>query len=149
MSTFFSYRRQRSCGHHHGCIPSRFASRGYSAIKIHSIDHTTYTCLSQGIYFLLTHPFLWPLLKTRFIVCAMMSIFVYIFLFTIAYLPQLAVLAIFQGGLAFVNAAFLVLGEGSAIIALLFEAFFVDETLAEIVDSVSYLYSDSLSLRCL
>ena len=79
----------------------------------------------------------------------MMSIFVYIFLFTIAYLPQLAVLAIFQGGLAFVNAAFLVLGEGSAIIALLFEAFFVDETLAEIVDSVSYLYSDSLSLRCL
>lgn len=78
-----------------------------------------------------------------------MSIFVYIFLFTIAYLPQLAVLAIFQGGLAFVNAAFLVLGEGSAIIALLFEAFFVDETLAEIVDSVGYLYSGSLSLRCL
>lgn len=38
------------------------------------------------------------------------------------------------------NAAFLVLGEGSAVIALLFEAFFVDETLAEIVDSVGYLF---------
>ena len=68
-----------------------------------------------------------------------MSIFVYLFLFTFAYLPQLAVLLLYQGGLAFVNTAFLVLTEGSAIIALLFEAFFVDETLAEIVDSVSYL----------
>ena len=51
----------------------------------------------------------------------------------------MALLAIFQGRLAWVNAAFLVLGEGSAVIALLFEAFFVDETLAEIVDSVGHL----------
>ena len=50
-------------------------------------------------------------------------------------------LAIFQGRLAWVNAAFLVLGEGSAIIALLFEAFFVDETLVQIVDSVGYLFA--------
>jgi hypothetical protein len=50
-------------------------------------------------------------------------------------------LAIFQGGLAWVNAVFLVLGEGSAIIALLFEAFFVDETLAEIFDSVGYFFA--------
>ena len=94
--------------------------------------------LSQGIYFLLTHSFLWPLIKTRFIVCETLSIFVYLFLFIFAYLPQVAFLAIFQGRLAWVNAAFLVLGEGSGIIALLFEAFFVDETLAEIVDSVSH-----------
>ena len=39
------------------------------------------------------------------------------------------------------NAAFLVLGEGSAIIALMFEAFFVDETLVQIVDSVGYLFA--------
>ena len=94
--------------------------------------------LSQGIYYLLTHPFLWPLLKTRFILCETLSIFVLLFLFIFTYLPQVALLAIFQGGLAWVNAVFLVLGEGSAIIALLFEAFFVDETLAEIVDSVGY-----------
>jgi integral membrane sensor domain MASE1 len=50
-------------------------------------------------------------------------------------------LALFQGRLAWVNAAFLVLGEGSAIIALLFEAFFVDETLVQIVDSVGYLFA--------
>jgi hypothetical protein len=114
--------------------------RSVAAMKIHPIDHT-YTCLSQGIYYLLTHRFLWPLLKTRFILCAILSIFVYLFLFIFTYLPQVALLAIFQGGLAWVNAAFLVLGEGSAIIALLFEAFFADHTLVEIVDSVGYLFA--------
>lgn len=34
------------------------------------------------------------------------------------------------------NGAFLVLGEGSAIVALLFEAFFVDETLVDVFDAV-------------
>ncbi|KAI4245800.1 MAG: hypothetical protein L6R40_002328 [Gallowayella cf. fulva] len=37
--------------------------------------------------------------------------------------------------LAFINGAFLVLGEGSVITALLFEAFFVDETLVDVFDA--------------
>ncbi|KAJ7887061.1 hypothetical protein B0H14DRAFT_1285657 [Mycena olivaceomarginata] len=45
-------------------------------------------------------------------------------------------LAIFQGNLAWFNAVFLVLGESASIIALLFEAFFVDEALVEIFDAV-------------
>ena len=48
----------------------------------------------------------------------------------------MAFLAIFHGALAWVNAAFLVLGEGAAIIALLFEGFFVDETLVDVFDAV-------------
>lgn len=51
-------------------------------------------------------------------------------------LLQVAFLAIFHGKLAWVNGAFLVLGEGAAIVALLFEAFFVDETLVDVFDSV-------------
>jgi hypothetical protein len=58
-------------------------------------------------------------------------------LFIVAYLPQVAFLAIFQGNLAWFNAVFLVLGESASIIALLFEAFFVDEALVEIFDAVS------------
>ncbi|KAL6721384.1 hypothetical protein ACLMJK_000487 [Lecanora helva] len=50
--------------------------------------------------------------------------------------PQVAFLAIFHGHLAWLNATFLVLGEGAAIVALLFEAFFVDETLVDVFDSV-------------
>ena len=38
--------------------------------------------------------------------------------------------------LAWLNATFLVLGEGAAIAALLFEAFFVDETLVDVFDAV-------------
>ena len=62
--------------------------------------------------------------------------FVLINLFLWTYLPQVAFLAIFHGKLAWLNATFLVLGEGAAIVALLFEAFFVDETLVDVFDSV-------------
>lgn len=49
---------------------------------------------------------------------------------------QVALLAIFHGRLAWINATFLVLGEGAAIVSLLFEAFFVDETLVDVFDAV-------------
>lgn len=48
----------------------------------------------------------------------------------------MAFLAIFQGSSSWINGAVLVLGEGSAIVAALFEAFFVDETLVDIHDAV-------------
>ena len=44
---------------------------------------------------------------------------------------------IFHGRLAWVNGVFLVLGEGAAIVALLFEAFFVDQTQVDVFDAVS------------
>jgi hypothetical protein len=52
-------------------------------------------------------------------------------------LPQVAFLAIFHGALAWVNGAFLVLGEGLVIVSLIFEAFLVDETLVDVFDAVS------------
>jgi len=51
-------------------------------------------------------------------------------------LPQVALLAAFHHAGAWVNATFLVLSEGAAIVALLFEAFFVDETLVDVFDAV-------------
>jgi hypothetical protein len=41
---------------------------------------------------------------------------------------------IFHGHLAWFNAVFLVLGEGQVVIALLFEALLVDETLVNVFD---------------
>lgn len=66
----------------------------------------------------------------------LLSGFIYTILFLFAYLPQVAFLAIFQGSGAWVNGSFLVLGEGAAIVAMLFEAFFVDETLVDVFDAV-------------
>ena len=83
-----------------------------------------------------THSFLWPLFKTRLLPIVLLSAFIYVILFLFAYLPQVAFLAIFQGSSAWINGAFLVLGEGAAIVAALFEAFFVDETLVDIHDAV-------------
>ncbi|KAJ7759458.1 hypothetical protein DFH07DRAFT_446559 [Mycena maculata] len=90
----------------------------------------------KGFYFCMKHRFLWPLFRARFIPCLVLSIVVLPTLFIFTYLPQVAFLAIFQGHLAWFNAVFLVLGEGAVIIALLFEAFFVDETLVKIFDAV-------------
>lgn len=74
--------------------------------------------------------------KTRLIPIVLLSAFIYVLLFLFAYLPQVAFLSIFQGVGAWVSGAVLVLGEGAAIVAALFEAFFVDETLVDIFDSV-------------
>lgn len=65
-----------------------------------------------------------------------MSAFIYANLFIWTYLPQVALLAVFHHAGAWVNATFLVLSEGAAIVALLFEAFLVDETLVDMFDAV-------------
>jgi len=91
----------------------------------------------KGIYFFVTNRAFWPLLGRHLIPLSFVSIIVFGFLFTFAYFPQVAFLALFgHGPGAFVNAAFLVLGEGAVIIALLFEALLVDETLVDVFDAV-------------
>ncbi|KAH7090065.1 hypothetical protein BKA62DRAFT_726187 [Auriculariales sp. MPI-PUGE-AT-0066] len=92
----------------------------------------------KGFWYFLTHPFLWPLLRGRLLPCAILSTFVMINLFMWTYLPQVAFLYVLSGfgpG-AWINGTFLVLSEGAAIVAILFEAFFVDETLVDIFDAV-------------
>ncbi|OBT67482.1 hypothetical protein VE03_03121 [Pseudogymnoascus sp. 23342-1-I1] len=88
-----------------------------------------------GIWFFIVHPPFWSLFKTRLIPVLFLSLLVYTLLFMFAFLPQAALLAIFHGPAAFVSAAFLVLGEGAVVVALLFEAFFVDETLVDVFDA--------------
>jgi hypothetical protein len=93
--------------------------------------------LPKGLYFFVTHSYLWPMLKARLLPAVLLSAFVYLNLFFWTYIPQVAFLSIFhKGGSAWVNGTFLVLGEGAAIVALLFEAFLVDETQVDIFDAV-------------
>ncbi|KAJ9611104.1 hypothetical protein H2200_004287 [Cladophialophora chaetospira] len=90
----------------------------------------------KGIIYFVLHPSFYPLFKARLLPIFLLSAFIYANLFIWAYLPQVALLAVFQGPGAWLNATFLVLGEGAAIVALLFEAFFVDETLVDTFDAV-------------
>ncbi|PGH27585.1 hypothetical protein AJ80_00827 [Polytolypa hystricis UAMH7299] len=109
---------------------------------------------TQGIIYFLSHPYLWPLFRARLLPIVLLSGFIYTILFLFTYLPQVAFLALFQGlTSAFINGTFLVLGEGAAIVALLFEAFFVDETLVDVFDAVlvskgsEYLLVESRTLH--
>ncbi|KAF2268465.1 hypothetical protein CC78DRAFT_370281 [Lojkania enalia] len=91
----------------------------------------------KGVFYFIGHPFLYPLLRARLLPAFLLSAFVLVNLFFWTYLPQVAFLALFhRSGSAWVNGTFLVLGEGSAIVAVLFEAFLVDESQVDIFDAV-------------
>ena len=79
-------------------------------------------------------------MRARIIPCILLSTFILATLFFWTYLPQVAFLRLINHGKAsWLNATFLVLGEGAAITALMFEAFFVDQTQVDIFDSVSII----------
>lgn len=121
---------------HLGSILSRYVT---PSIREYILRSSSLTCHfnMQGIVYFTLHPQFYPLLSSRLLPITLLSLFIYTLLFVFAYLPQVALLAIFQGRAgAWLNATFLVLGEGSAIVALLFEAFFVDEQLVDVFDAV-------------
>ncbi|KAL2751904.1 hypothetical protein ACRALDRAFT_1083829 [Sodiomyces alcalophilus JCM 7366] len=89
----------------------------------------------RGIWYFLRNTEFYPLLRGRLIPLTIISILVYVILFTFTFLPQLALLAIFQGRSAWLNATILVLGEGHILIQALFEGFFVDEARVDVFDA--------------
>lgn len=88
----------------------------------------------RGIYYFIRHPAYYPLWFSRLLPLGLLSLIVYTILFSFAFLPQYAFLAIFHGWGAWVNAAVLTLGEGLVIIQGLFEGFFVDECRVDVFD---------------
>ena len=91
----------------------------------------------RGAWFTARHRALHPLVASRAAPALVLSSIVLGVLFTWTYLPQVALLAAFHGrGSAWVHATVLVLGEAAAAVALLFEAFFVDATQADVFDAV-------------
>lgn len=91
----------------------------------------------KGIWYFITHRYLHPLLRSRLVPLTLLSTCVLAILFLTIYLPVVTFLAIFHvRGSAWVNGTFFVLGIGSLLIALLFEALFVDHTQVDIFDAV-------------
>ena len=70
----------------------------------------------RGIWYFLRNKEFHPLFFSRLLPLSIISALVYLILFTFAFLPQVAFLAIWQGWAAWFNAAVLVLGEGLIII---------------------------------
>ncbi|KAF2012041.1 hypothetical protein BU24DRAFT_353469 [Aaosphaeria arxii CBS 175.79] len=119
--------------------PRQNPIRSIPQVLIYPTRDNVHACLYpfKGVIYFAAHPFLYPLLKARLLPAFLLSLFVYINLFLWAYLPQVAFLALFhRGGSAWVNGTFLVLGEGAAAVAILFECFLVDESQVDIFDAV-------------
>ncbi|XP_044717770.1 etoposide-induced protein 2.4 (EI24) domain-containing protein [Hirsutella rhossiliensis] len=89
----------------------------------------------RGIWYFVRNREFWPLFVGRLLPLSLISLVVYLVLFTFAFLPQYAFLAIFHGWGAWVNAVVLTLGEGLVIIQGLFEGFFVDECRVDVFDA--------------
>ncbi|OLN87646.1 hypothetical protein CCHL11_05694 [Colletotrichum chlorophyti] len=89
----------------------------------------------RGIWYFLRNKEFYPLFVGRLLPLSIISFLVYFILFTFAFLPQFAFLAIFHGWGAWVNAVVLVLGEGLVVIQGLFEGFFVDECRVDVFDA--------------
>lgn len=94
-----------------------------------SLLYTVPKCIAnrqQAVIFFIAHPFLYPLLRARLLPAILLSLFIITNLFIWAYIPQVLFLKLFQhSGSAWVNGTFLVLGEGAAVVAILFECFLV------------------------
>ena len=91
----------------------------------------------KGIWYFATHRYLHPLAQTRLLPLTLLSTCVLVLLFLTAYLPIVAFLAIFHfKGSAWVNGTFFVLGIGTLLISIVFEALFVDRTQVDIFDAV-------------
>ena len=110
-----------------------------STRRIRNVVSASWLYPFKGIYYFCTHPAYYTLFGRRLIPLTITSIIVLGLLFAFTYLPQVAFLALFHGRLAWFNAVFLVLGEGQVVIALLFEALLVDETLVDVFDVKSPL----------
>lgn len=115
-------------------MPSTRINAAAALSPIRDVVSASWLYPFKGIWYFFAHPMFYPLFGRRLVPLLVTSILVLGTLFTFAYLPQVAFLAIFQGPTAWFNALFLVLGEGQVAVALLFEAFFVDEALVNVFD---------------
>ena len=91
----------------------------------------------KGLWYFATHRYLHPLARARILPLSLLSTCILVLLFLTAYLPIVAFLAIFHvKGSAWVNGTFFLLGIGTLLISILFEALFVDHTQVDIFDAV-------------
>jgi hypothetical protein len=84
-----------------------------------------------------THRELWQPLASKLLPTIGLGLSVFASMFFFTYLPQAAVLAIFNGPLAAVSAALLVLSESSTIFNVMARALLVEDSLIDTFDGVS------------
>ena len=88
----------------------------------------------QGVLYYFTHRSLWGPLSRQLLPALTLGVGIFSSMFFFTYLPQAAVLALFNGPLAAVNAALLVLSESSTIFMAMAKTLLVEESLIDTFD---------------
>jgi len=87
-----------------------------------------------GIVYFVTHRALWKPLYNKLVPTLTLGVGVTTAMFLITYVPQAAVLSLFNGPLAVLTTILLVLSESSTIISVLSKNFLIDEALIDTFD---------------
>lgn len=88
----------------------------------------------KGIAYFFTHKSLWKPLTNKLLPTISLGVGVTAFMFAVTYVPQAAVLTIFNGPLAILTTVLLVLSESSTIFSVLSKNFLIDEALIDTFD---------------
>jgi len=88
----------------------------------------------KGIAYFFTHRTLWKPLASKLVPTLSLGLGVTIFMFAVTYVPQAAVLTIFNGPLAILTTILLVLSESSTIVSVVSKTFLIDEALVDTFD---------------
>lgn len=89
----------------------------------------------KGVAYYLSHRSLWKPMLNQLAPTVTLGIGITTFMFVFTYLPQAAVLTIFNGPLAIVTTVLLVLSESSTIFNMLSRAFLIEEALVDTFDA--------------
>ncbi|KAF2691485.1 hypothetical protein K458DRAFT_437938 [Lentithecium fluviatile CBS 122367] len=88
----------------------------------------------KGIVYFFTHRSLWKPLAEKLVPTLSLGLGVTLFMFTVTYVPQAAVLTLVNGPLAIVTTILLVLSEASTIFNVLSKNFLIDDALIDTFD---------------
>ncbi|KAF2741365.1 hypothetical protein EJ04DRAFT_453756 [Polyplosphaeria fusca] len=88
----------------------------------------------KGVAYFFTHRSLWQPLADKLLPTLALGLGVTAFMFAVTYVPQAAVLTIFNGPLAILTTVLLVLSESSTIFSVLSKNFLIDDALIDTFD---------------
>jgi hypothetical protein len=88
----------------------------------------------KGILYFASHRSLWKPLLNKLLPTLSLGVGVTAFMFAVAYVPQAAILTVFNGPLAIFTTVLLVLSEASTIFSILSKNFLIDEALIDTFD---------------
>ncbi|PNS19680.1 hypothetical protein CAC42_7524 [Sphaceloma murrayae] len=99
-----------------------------------AVQSQAYLYPIKGVIYFASHRSLWKPLMSKIVPCITMGVGIFTSMFFFTYLPQAAVLAIFNGPIAAVTTALLVLSEASTIFMVAAKAFLIEDSLVDTFD---------------